>query len=120
MKNRIIHITLVSDTLPYVDWLNNYSSCELELSISYNFTEILENSVSIYPNPSSSSITISVPSSYSNLSWDIKSHRSKTILYGELQGNLDQIDLSTLDSDLSFIEFRNKKSTVVKKIVVEQ
>jgi serine protease len=88
------------------------------LTTSIKETSTLENTISIYPNPTKSNITIS-QLNYQFKSCEIYSSNGQLINKIILTQNNYTIDLSKYSSGIYFIRISNEEKNVIKKIIVQ-
>lgn len=91
--------------------------------IDTNYTGVAtvkeELGVSLYPNPVSTVLNVTVNKKQSLTDYKIYSISGKLVLAGRMIENPQQIDLSTLEKGLYFIELQSGQNKISRRISVE-
>ena len=90
--------------------------------VSINETEKGKSSISIFPNPAKSRITISTPSNLSgatNLSiYDI--HGKRLIFNQIICSGMFEVNVSSLKTGIYFVNISTKEGVLTKKLVIQK
>jgi len=111
-----IYDSYVSDVYPEGD--GKYSV----VNITKGEIENIEETISIYPNPTSGLITISNLSSFQNLTaLEITDIAGKTVFQSKIKNQKSKmiIDLSDIENGVYFLSFSGKNFKEVKRIVIK-
>ena len=82
-------------------------------------TILTDNAVNIYPNPASSFITIELEEIQAQANISIFATSGRLIQTNELHSDLEQIDVSSLESGLYILKVQNGASVVIKSLSIE-
>ncbi len=74
----------------------------------------------IYPNPTNSSITVSINTGLDNLHYTIYNLLGSKLAEGQFKGKTYTIDVSSLSNGVYFLKIYNSNSSINKKFVVER
>jgi len=94
-------------------------SDELEITISNQITgidDIREEMVKVYPNPANELINLEL-SQNSNYEVEIIDVTGKVLIYKELTENIEQINISELNSGLYFVKVSNRSESNVTRLI---
>ncbi len=80
---------------------------------------IQKEEVKIYPNPASTVINVELSAELVNSEYRIYSISGKIVLQGRLDNNNTQLDITSLEKGLYFVEIENSLGKVSKRISVE-
>jgi Secretion system C-terminal sorting domain len=114
-------------------YLPNYNTLEyndyfltkfVEVSLSTNQNEITDNSINIYPNPTTSIININLPAGSQEANFNIKSVQlfdiQGLVLTTQLvEGNQAILDVSTYSNGVYFVKVSSDKGVKLEKIIKE-
>jgi len=107
----------IMNTLNY----KNYSTASKEIKILFE-TTILENFISVFPNPTNSTVTIQLHSSDKDASLNhIKLYDifGRIILQEQISGNSHVLDVSTRPQGVYFIEAKDETKSYYQKIIIQ-
>jgi hypothetical protein len=76
--------------------------------------------VNIYPNPSQGILSIEMPISFTQYSFNVTNVVGEVVKSGELLKGQTQLILNDLDNGIYFIEITNKGKRINKKIIVQK
>lgn len=83
------------------------------------FSELIENEMMLFPNPSNERITVSVPKFETGTLISIYSVEGKLVKQVKMESNSTIVATNDLANGLYIVQLNNGKATVSKKLVVE-
>ncbi|MBE9468495.1 MAG: T9SS type A sorting domain-containing protein [Bacteroidetes bacterium] len=91
----------------------------LTIATATGIEDVFGNSLSIYPNPTSGVITISLDRKYNDVDVSIIDIIGETIMRKSICSTKTVINMEGYSKGMYFIKFSNKEQTITRKIIVE-